>query len=471
MASRTLLFVLLLLAASAASAATHPNVLMIAIDDLNDWVGCMGGHPQAKTPNIDRLAARGVLFENAHAAAPLCNPSRTALLTGLRPSTTGVYCNNGWFRDHPDYVDWVTLPQYFAGQGYAAWGGGKVFHQPSGRMSDRQSWDKQYSNAVGAPNPPEQRRFQHGMRGKFTTSAFFNNALDWGPIDQPKEQTGDWQTAETAAKLLSQEHDRPFFLACGIYRPHLPWYAPAEFFDAHDLAGVTLPPYLETDLDDVPAMGRRLARLDFPVIKASGHWRDAVHAYLACATFADACVGHVLDALEAGPNADDTIVVLWGDHGWHLGEKDHWSKFALWDQTSRTPLVVYAPNVSEAGGRCASAVSLIDIYPTLLELTGLPPRDDLDGRSLAPLVRDPGSDWPYPALVTHWKDNHAVQDDRYRYIHYRDGGEELYDHQTDPNEWKNLASDPAYARVKARLAQSLPKQNAEHFQPEPPENM
>lgn len=455
----------------AAAARKRPNVLFIAIDDLNDWVGCLGGHPQAKTPNIDKLARKGTVFEQAYCAAPLCNPSRTSLLTGLRPSTSGIYCNNGWFREHPKWGDWVTMPQYFHQQGYAAWQGGKVFHHPAGRMSDPASWDQQYSANSGTPAPPPERRFLHGMKGKFKTG-WFNVGLDWAALDVGDEGTGDWKTADLAGQFLQQNHEGPFFLACGIFRPHLPWYAPRKYFDLHPLDQIILPPYKEDDLDDVPAMGRRLARPEeAAIIKASGQWKNGVQGYLACGSFADACVGHVLDALENSAYGENTIVVLWGDHGFNLGQKDHWEKYALWEETSRTPLIIHAPGVSPADARCKHPVSLVDIYPTLIELCGLPERKDLDGRSLAPLVAEAGRAWPHPAVMTHWQNNHAIRDDQYRYIHYRDGGEELYDHQADPYEWTNLAHKPECAAVKEKLAQWLPRVNAEHFQPEAPENM
>ncbi len=450
--------------------STRPNVLFIAVDDLNDWIGCLDGHPQAKTPNIDRLAANGVLFEQAYCAAPLCNPSRTSIMTGLRPSTTGIYSNWGLFREHPDFADWVTIPQYFRQHGYMAWTGGKIYHQPKGKYSDSVAWDHQYQTKVGTPYPPADKQYQHGLKGKFPTT-WFNDGFDWAPIEETDEQTEDWKTADLAAQFLQEPHDKPFFLGCGIFRPHLRWYAPKKYFDMHPLEDIQLPAHIENDLDDVPALGIRLARKDFPIVKENGKWKEAVQAYLACTSFADACVGRVLDALEKSPHRDNTIVVLWGDHGYHVGTKEHFSKVTLWEEANRTPVIVLAPGTTKAGGRCSSPVSLVDLYPTLLDLCGLPERDDLDGRSFLPLIKNPEKEWPYPAVMTHWKNNHAVKDQRYRYISYRDGTEELYDHDNDQNEWTNLADDPKYDDVKKRLAEWLPKTNAEHFQPEPPENM
>ncbi|HUT94550.1 MAG TPA: sulfatase [Thermoguttaceae bacterium] len=446
------------------------NVLFIAVDDLNDWVGCLRGHPQAQTPNIDRLAEKGVLFEQAYCAAPLCNPSRTAIMTGLNPATTGIYCNEGWFRDIPRYEDRETIPQYFRKHGYMAWGGGKLYHMPDGKFSDPIAWDKRYSTKMGTPFPPLEKRYQHGMHDKFSNK-ILQRLIDWGPIEQPTEETNDWRTAHLAAEFLQQEHDKPFFLGCGIFHPHLPWYVPKEYFDLHPLETIQLPARKENDLDDVPPIGRRMAETDFNIIREHGQWRNAVQGRLASCSFADACVGHVLSVLEKSKYQDNTLVVLWGDHGYHLGEKDHFAKSALWEETSRTPLIIYAPGVSKSQGRCKRPVSLVDLYPTLIELCGLPERDDLDGHSLALLVRNPEAAWPYPAIITHspiWHGtaNHAIRTEQYHYIHYSDGGEELYDMSNDPKQWKNLAGDPEYSEIKEELEEWLPKVNAEHFRPE-----
>jgi len=457
----------------ASNRRARPNVLFLAVDDLNDWVGCLGGHPQAKTPNIDKLAKKGVLFEQAYCAAPLCNPSRTSVMTGLRPSTTGIYGNRNWFRDLPGLKNWVTLPQYFRQHGYIAWTGGKIYHQPHGKWSDPESWDKQYSTKMGTQAPPVGDRYRHGMRSKFSNK-ILARLIDWGPIEQSTEETNDWKTAGGAASFLKQKHDKPFFLACGIYRPHLSWYVPKKYFDMHPIDKVRLPPYLKNDLDDVPPRGRAMAGKSFGIIKRHGQWKNAVQGYLAASSFADACVGHVLDALQQSKYRDNTIVVLWGDHGYHIGEKNHFAKSALWQQTTHTPLIIYAPDDLPSGApanrsRCSYPVSLVDIYPTLIELCGLPKRKGLDGRSLAPLVRNPAADWPWPALITHsphWHGtNHAIRSHKFYYIRYRDGREELYDTQDDPNQWKNLADDPRCAKAKEKLRAWLPKTNAEHFRP------
>ena len=457
--------------AYAADSSDRPNVLFIAVDDLNDWVGCLGGHPQAKTPNIDKLARKGVLFEQAHCAAPLCSPSRTSIMTGLRPSTTGIYGNLNWFRDMPEYKDWVTLPQYFRQHGYVAWGGGKLYHQAHGKFSDAAAWDHVYSTRTGAVPPPQSERYKHGLRPKFESNPILARLIDWGPTDHPIEANPDWKTAEGAAQFLGRDHEKPFFLGCGIYLPHLPWYAPKKFFDMHPLEDIVLPPYKADDFDDIPAIGHRMGERHIKHIRESGKWKEAVQGCLAADSFADACVGHVLAALEKSRYRDNTIVVLWGDHGYDVGEKKI-GKLALWEQTTRTPLIIYAPGKLPSGTPargmiCKSPVSLVDLYPTLLELCGLPKNKQLDGRSFAPLVNDPNADWPYPAIITnspHWLGaNHAVRSREFHYIHYSDGGEELYDVKADPLQRKNLADDPAHASAKAELKKWLPKKNAPHF--------
>ncbi len=432
-------------AGKAGAAVDKPNVLMIPVDDLNDWVGCLGGHPQARTPNVDRLASRGVNFTRAYCAAPSCNPSRVGLLTGLRPSSTGVYGNRQPFR--PVLPDAVTLPQHFMANGYRVVGGGKVFH---GSHPDRDSWHDYFSRRPG-PLPP--KKPLNGLEGA--------GNVDWGPLDVDDDAMGDWKMAEWAAGELAKDHDRPFFLAAGIIRPHLPWYAPKKYFDLFPLDAIELPNVNEDDLDDIPPAGKKMAgtRLHRTIVDA-GRWKSAVQAYLACSAFADACVGRLLDALEQSAYADNTVVVLWGDHGWHLGEKLHWKKFALWEDATRNPFIIAGPGVAKPGTRCHRTASLMDVYPTLVELCGLSPKPGLEGRSLAPLLNDPASAWDSPALTTFGRGNHSVRSERWRYIRYRDGSEELYDHENDELEWHNLAGKPELAEVKAGLAQWLPKTDA-----------
>ncbi len=430
-----------------------PNVLFIAIDDLNDWIGCLGGHPDVRTPNLDRLASRGVLFTNAHCPAPLCNPSRAALLTGYRPATTGVYTNNQPMRRSEKLRNAITLPQYFRQNGYRSQGGGKIFH---GSFPDPQSWDEYFPSQTRtkpedplAPNRP--------LNGIPDTAHF-----DWGPLDVHESQMGDSKVVSWVAGELARPFVKPFFLACGIFRPHLPWYVPRKYFERYPVEKVTLPNVKEDDLDDVPPIGRRFAKPDGDHCKVLEHnqWRKAVQAYLASISFADDCVGRVLDALDNSVHAENTIVVLWSDHGWHLGEKLHWRKFALWEEATHNVLMIVAPGITMAGQRCDRTVNLMDIYPTLVELCGLPVRKGLEGASLVPLLRDPQREWNRPALTTYLRNNHSVRSERWRYIRYSDGTEELYDHQADELEWHNLAGRVEHASVKEELARWLPRTNA-----------
>ncbi|MBM3497736.1 MAG: sulfatase [Armatimonadetes bacterium] len=430
----------------------RPNVLFIAIDDLNDWIGCLGGHPDTQTPNLDALAARGVLFTSAHCAAPLCNPSRAALMTGLRPSTTGVYDNSQPFREAAP--DAVTLAQHFMAHDYRVVGGGKILH---GGFPDPASWQA-YFPSLTRTHPDDPVPPNRPLNGIPNTAHF-----DWGPVDVPDEQMGDWQVADWARSELSKPQERPFFLGCGLFRPHLPWYVPRKYFDRFPVDSVTLPNVKENDLDDVPPMGVRFARPDGDHRKVleSNNWRRAVQGYLASIAFADACVGRVVAALDAGPHRDNTIVVLWSDHGWHLGEKLHWRKFALWEEATRNVFLIVAPGVTSPGGRCPRPVSLMDVYPTLIDLCGLAPREGLEGDTLMPLLADPNALRKAPAVTTYLQGNHSVRSERWRYIRYSDGSEELYDHSTDALEWTNLARDPQYAAVKADHARWLPEVNAD----------
>lgn len=434
-----------------AAEAARPNVLFIAVDDLNDWIGALGGHPQVKTPNLDRLAARGVVFERAYCAAPACNPSRTALMTGIRPSTSGVYVNGQPWR--PVMSEAVTLTQHFIAHGYEVHGGGKIYHSGSLKsiFNDEASWQR-YFDRPADPHP--EKAPLNGI----------NNAahFDWGPLSATNAEMADTQVANWAIDYLEQKRSGPFFLAVGFFRPHLPWYVPEEYFQQYPLGDVTLPTVKEDDLDDVPPAGVRMAKPegDHKNVISTNNWARAVQGYLASITYADRQVGRLLDTLERSPYAGNTIIVLWGDHGWHLGQKQHWRKFALWEEATRVPLIFVVPAVTQPGSRSPRTVSLLDVYPTLVDLCGLPAVAACEGRSLRPLLADPQAAWERPVLTTHGRENHAVRSERWRYIRYRDGSEELYDHQKDPLEWTNLAGRPEYASIKQDLARWLPEVNA-----------
>ena len=421
-----------------AARASGPNVLFISVDDLNDWIEPLGGHPQAKTPNLKRLAQRGVTFARAYCQGPSCNPSRTSLMTGLRPSTSGVYGNGeAWRKAMPDAV---TLPQHFMLHGYEVLGGGKTFHGP---QNEAASWEA-YFQFRGFLHPPSKPANGIPRTGHF----------DWSGLDVPVAETADARLAEWAERYLARKHSRPFFLAVGFYRPHLPWYAPKENFGRFPADSTELPPTLEGDTDDVPNSALRSFR-DHERVTSHGEWRKAVAGYLACINYADANVGRVLRALENGPNAHDTIVVVWSDHGWQLGEKRQWRKFTLWERSARVVMMMAGPGVSAHNRTCERTVELLDLYPTMVDLCGLPERPELEGRSLRPLLADPDAAWDKPAITSRSPDSMTVRTERWRYTRYPDG-EELYDHENDPMEWENLADWPGHAGTKQRLSGLLP---------------
>ncbi|MEE9473260.1 MAG: sulfatase, partial [Acidimicrobiia bacterium] len=313
-------------------AVTQPNILFISVDDLNDWIEPLGGHPQARTPNLNRLAEQAVTFTNAYTASPACNPSRTAMLTGMHTYRSGMYSNYQYWREVLPNA--VTLPQYFSQNGYRSAGAGKIFHND---QPDPQSWDDYFPSKE--KHMPDYFRPVPG--GTVNMPAFENmyGDFDWSPIDIPDEETGDFQSVDWIISQLQREHDRPFFLAAGIYRPHVPWYVPSKYFEMFPLESVTLPLVLENDLEDIGERGHDLAyrggNYHRHVVEA-GQWERAVQGYLASTAYADAMVGRLLDALDASPYADNTIVLLWSDHGWQLGEKEHWRKFALWENVAKT---------------------------------------------------------------------------------------------------------------------------------------
>ncbi len=437
-----------------------PNVLFIAVDDLNDWVGVLGGHPQTQTPNIDRLANRGVLFTNAHCPAPLCNASRAALMSGLRPSTTGVYGNRQPLRKVAPKV--TTLPQHLRTFGYSPRRAGKIFH---GRFPEPTSWDKAFPNRhENRPvDPQPDQRPINGISGA--------GHFDWGPVKVAEEQMGDYQVTEWIIEQIQRDHDKPFFLACGIFRPHLPWYVPPKHFTGLPSEAIQRPHTMPEDLADLSQKAVDIAHTgirgnDHRAVTDNNQWQQAVRGYLASIRFADRQVGRVLRALKQAGHADDTIVVLWSDHGWHLGEKEAWRKFTLWERSTRVPMIIAAPghllhrSSKPKGVVCDRPVNLMDLYPTLCELADVPIPDHVEGRSLLPLLRDPEAGWNRPSITTFGYNNHAVRSQHLRYIRYGDGSEELYDHRRDPHEWHNLANHPAYKDEKQQLRRHLPKDDA-----------
>ncbi|MCA9053089.1 MAG: sulfatase, partial [Planctomycetaceae bacterium] len=379
---------------ASAAETTRPNVLFIAIDDLNDWVGPLAGHPQVQTPSMDRLAARGVTFTNAHCQAPLCNPSRTSLMTGLRPSTTGVYCLAPWFREVEPLRDVVTLSEHFTANGYHTYTTGKIFHggYPPKPQQSREFNEWGPRSSVGA-RPKE----------KLVTTPGGNHPLvDWGTFDHRDEDKGDWHCASYAAEKLQSGLPEPFFLSCGFFLPHVPCYATQKWFDLYPEDSLQLPPVLDGDRGDTPEFSWylhwKLPEVRLSWLKQERQWKPLVRAYLASTSFMDSQIGRVLDALDASGHVDDTIVVLWSDHGWHLGEKAITGKNTLWDRSARVPLIFAGPGIT-TGAKCGEPAELLDIYPTLLELCDLPQPQipvaiqdrvqGLEGHSLAAQLHDP----------------------------------------------------------------------------------
>ena len=457
------------------SVSEHPNVLFISIDDLNDWVGVFGGHDQVKTPNIDAFARRGsVVFQNAHCPGPVCGSSRSALLSGFMPSTTGIYGNSQNMRNSKLVQQHATLPEYFSKHGYHSLSRGKIFHKHADQDgSDLGHWafDLWMPTRGGSPVDKTKvtSRNKNLINGKPGPATEHNKdggtEFAWGPTKGAKEDTKDYQTAQWAASQLQEQHDKPFFLAVGISRPHLPFYCPQEFFDLYDPATFKAPEIKEDDLDDILVKNqnrpKHKPKADYLWLKQNGLIDEAARAYAAATSYADACLGVIFDELEKSPYRDNTIVVVWGDHGWHLGEKLRYRKTTGWHESTRVPLLVRLPKMNQEQD-CLRAVNLIDLYPTLIELCGLPEKANLDGRSFAPLLDEPSQVWDHPTLTVFGEGNSSIHGQRYHYMRYNDGTEEIYDLTSDPMEWNNLITrlTPQQAHEKKRLAALIPTQFA-----------
>lgn len=442
----SLLLGVLLAVGPGSARATQPNVLMIPVDDLNHWVGYLGRNPRTRTPNLDRLAAQGVSFTRAYCAAPSCNPSRIALLSGLRPNTTGCYQNAQDWR--PFIGEDKVLNKVLMDAGYNAFGTGKIYH---GSYGDTAQWTefKQEDHSVRMKRHPSAK--DDGVGG-----------IKFCPLENSDEDMVDFRSVSYGIEVLNRKHDKPFFLAVGLHKPHMPFSVPKKWFDLFPLESIELPPHRAGDLEDVPAAGKQMAKAsgDHAAILASDRWKEAVQAYLATIAFCDAQVGRLLDALETSPCKDNTIVCLWSDHGWSLGEKEHWRKFALWEEPTRTVFIWKVPGLTPAGVASPRPVDFMSIYPTLCALTGVKRPAHVEGLDISPLLKNPMAPWETPALTTWLNGNHALRSEAWRYIRYADGTEELYNHETDPYEWTNAAGDPKFAGIKAGLAQYLPKDNA-----------
>lgn len=473
----------------------QPNVLFICVDDLNDWIEPLGGHSQAITPNLDKLFEQGVAFSNAHCSQAVCTASRNSLLSGIHPTTSGWYGSTTAMRKNYDEVmnGHAMLPEYFKLMGYNTYAAGKVFH--GGRTDYPNKTDDfwtEYAPSFWQNMEEHIEKAGFGYRGKmfypFTkdggqlvqlygeenilenympVNRFYS--LCGGPLSDHEIPQGgmyDEQIANWVIDKISGKQDKPFFMACGFIRPHVPYTAPQKYFDLYDKNNIKIPDIPEDEFNDIPIMGKSIAFGYTPL----GGWYDVnrkkeilpelVHAYLACVSFVDDQIGKVLTALENSPNAHNTIIVLWSDHGQHLGEKRHFRKQALWEEATKVPLFFKLPGRKSAGKICDKAVSLLDIYPTLMDLCNLSKNAKLEGNSLVPLLENPDLEWDKPVLNTWYYKNHAVRSNKWRYIKYRNGGEELYDHRNDPGEHVNLAHKSEYAEVIDELQKSLPRTDA-----------
>lgn len=453
------------------SKPVRPNVLFIAIDDLNDYISPLDHHPGVKTPNFERLAGRSVTFLNAHCAAPACHPSRVAVMTGVHPIRSGIYLNMfgargpRWRHESPVLADAIVLSQHFRDHGYRAVGGGKIFHTLQWTAGDSQNDPDAWDAYRGDPLDPISADWPRPELVADDTSGIGpgrplgkGQLFGASPLLVPNEQTGDHRVVDWAIEQMSLNRDEPLFLAVGLFRPHIPWEVPQEWFDLYPIEDVQLPHYLEDDLDDAHSHGREAWH---KWVVENDQWRHLMQGYLASTSYVDHQLGRLLDALDESPRSDNTIVVLWSDHGFHIGEKENWEKFALWDQTTRVPLFIDAPGISQEGTATIQPATLTDLYPTLCELAGLPIPDQCDGVSLLPQLRNPATARATPALTSFQfsgeaTPSHGIRDERYRYIEYGDGSAELYDLCEDENEFTNIVKDPANADVVARLSAAIP---------------
>ena len=432
---------------------------------MNDWVGYMNGHPgmEIHTPHLDRLAAQGLSFTNAHTPAPACAPTRAAIMTGvhhIRSGAENVYWGDGprW-REFDALKSVPTLEQFFKNKGYKTLGAGKIYHSqappwaPTSQIEPA-NWDFFYPSSfishpyqVRAPREiiyPQEVDNQNRPGGE-------NGWWTWGAIPLPDEKMADYHVVDWARYQLSLHHEKPFFLATGLWKPHDPWEVPQKYFDMYPLDSIALPQFQKDDLNDAFDHGRRWIH---QWVLDNQQWEKVIQSYAAAITFADAMLGRLIEAFEESSYANNTILVVWSDHGMHMGEKDNIEKFTLWESSTRVPLIIYAPGITKAQTSCDQPVSLMDLYPTLVELAGYQKPDHLDGTSLMPQIQDPST--PTEPVVSSykfdWAENpiigHAVRSKRFRYIFYPAINlEELYDHHTDPHEWRNIAYKEENQRI------------------------
>lgn len=430
------------------------NVLMICIDDLNDWVGFLGGHPDVLTPQMDALAARGRIFANAHCVVPVCSASRVSVMSGVAPTTHGSYELGPRYEELPTLKNVPTIQRYFKEHGYLTVSGGKVLHHGfQGAIA------KDIDRSLGRKRSPAPKQ-------PMNRPTHWSRAWDWGPFPEDDSLMADFQLAQHAAQVLREDFSQPFFMSIGFFRPHVPLFVPPKWFDLYDADSIALPHNPLSDLDDLPR--NFLAINDYAVAPTHAEvlrynkQRSLTQAYLAAISFVDHCVGIVLQALANSPHAERTVIVLWSDHGFHLGEKQHWAKRTLWEESTRVPLLFAGPGISP-GEQCKEPASLLDIYPTLIEFCQLPHNPHLEGVSLVPQLTDPSTPRERPAITSSYYGNHSIRSRHWRLIHYADGAEELYDHRKDPDEFHNLAQDDAFRATRNRLSRWLPQTAAREF--------
>jgi len=434
---------------ASAETTDRPNVLLIAVDDLNDWIGCMGGHPQVQTPNIDRLAKRGVLFTNAHCQSPVCNPSRASMMSGIYPETSGLYFLSPPPKGSPILMKSTFMPQRFQDEGYYVTGAGKLFHNGE---HQNETYIPNYGGRFGGFGPMPKEKI----------SSYPGHSLwDWGVFPERDEQMPDYQCASWAVDRLAETVEQPFWMGVGFFRPHVPQFAPQKWFDLYPMDTLQLPKTVKDDLKDLSEYAVNLTTLEHvspPMewVEENDEWKPLVQSYLACVSFVDHQVGRVLDALDQREDAGNTFVVFYTDHGFHLGEKRHFAKRTIWQDGAGTPMIIVGPGIAQ-GAVCDQPVQLLDIYPTLLDLTGLKADPKHEGHSLKPLLKNPAADWPHMARSSFGPGNVAIISEGYRYIRYNDGSEELYDRKADPHEWDNLADNPEKKAVLARHRARLPE--------------
>jgi arylsulfatase A-like enzyme len=431
---------------------------------MNDWIQPLGGSDQAITPRLLKFSQEGFNFTRSYCASPGCNPSRSALLTGLHTYRSGMYSNYQDWRKVPKMAESLTIGRHFKQNGYYTAGAGKIFHY---EQVDQLGWDE-YFPSINEPMPKDNAPAQ--VPAQMPPFKYMYDKFDWAGLPITDEETGDFQSVDYISKQLQRQHDKPFFLAAGIYRPHLPWYVPQRYFDMFPLDKIKIPNLKEGDVDDLGGVAKELiargGNYHQHVIDAD-QWKKAIQGYLASMAYADAMVGRLLDSLSQSPYADNTIVVIWSDHGWQLGEKNHWRKFALWENVIRSVMMMKVPKGirqmpegSFRGGVNSTPTSLLDIYPTLVDLCELPPRNDFAGVSLKPMLVNPAVKLSRPIITTYDYGSYSIRYENWHYIRYIDDSEELYDLDKDPEEWTNLAvalplTDQIRA-VKAKLAAFIP---------------